>query len=378
MTVEQHNSRRPLDLPPGTPPLRSLYLYMTAGCNLNCRHCWIAPEFQKVPREKTVIDADDLAKVVQEAIPLGLCQAKLTGGEPTFHPRFRDIAALLSANGLKMDMETNGTLIDKELAQFIKEETLINFVSISPDSVIPEKHDGFRGVDGAFLAAVDGIRNLVSVGLRPQVIMSPFSGNFTEIDAVAELAVKLGASSVKFNPVYPSGRGTGMEKTGEILELDRILEMIRHIRGPLNRRLPIPLLISTPPAISTISELMATGDSGGTCQVRTVMGILGTGEYALCGIGRVIPELCFGKIEHDSLKEIWIDHPTLVKLRKDLGNEYPGICGDCIHQRRCMTHCVAQNYLRSGKLVWPAEICEDLHRLNGFPPTRRISYDPRN
>ena len=36
---------RVLDLPEGVPPLNSLYLYLVAGCNLACRHCWITPTF---------------------------------------------------------------------------------------------------------------------------------------------------------------------------------------------------------------------------------------------------------------------------------------------------------------------------------------------
>ena len=34
-----------LDLPEGVPPLTTFYLYLTSGCNLRCRHCWIAPTF---------------------------------------------------------------------------------------------------------------------------------------------------------------------------------------------------------------------------------------------------------------------------------------------------------------------------------------------
>ena len=45
LTPEQE--RPPLDLPEGTPPLNSYYVYLTAGCNLACKHCWLAPAFQR-------------------------------------------------------------------------------------------------------------------------------------------------------------------------------------------------------------------------------------------------------------------------------------------------------------------------------------------
>ncbi len=34
-----------LDLPEGVPALRAFYLYLTAGCNLACKHCWIVPRY---------------------------------------------------------------------------------------------------------------------------------------------------------------------------------------------------------------------------------------------------------------------------------------------------------------------------------------------
>ena len=36
-----------IQLPEGVPALTTYYVYVTAGCNLACRHCWIAPTFEK-------------------------------------------------------------------------------------------------------------------------------------------------------------------------------------------------------------------------------------------------------------------------------------------------------------------------------------------
>ena len=111
------------DLPEGVPPLRTFYLYLTSCCNLRCRHCWIAPEFAggaAVPG--TTIDLPALKRAVIEAKTLGLVNAKLTGGEPMLHPQFREIVDMLTTEGIALNMETNGTLITREIARYLKEK----------------------------------------------------------------------------------------------------------------------------------------------------------------------------------------------------------------------------------------------------------------
>jgi MoaA/NifB/PqqE/SkfB family radical SAM enzyme len=38
------------------PPLQTLYFYLTEGCNLRCRHCWIEPPHQSAKRQYPSLD----------------------------------------------------------------------------------------------------------------------------------------------------------------------------------------------------------------------------------------------------------------------------------------------------------------------------------
>ena len=62
---------------------------------------------------------------------------------------------------------------------------------MSLDSPVPEEHDRFRGLRGAFAAAVAGIGHFVAAGLRPQIIMSVYRGNLDRIEGLIELAIRL-------------------------------------------------------------------------------------------------------------------------------------------------------------------------------------------
>lgn len=372
-------SMEELDLPEGVPPLRAFYLYLTAGCNLACKHCWIVPRYvDGEPDPGEVIDVDDLRAAVAEARPMGLANCKLTGGEPTLHPRYREIVEFLTAEGLGLDMETNGTLLTAELAHFLKDGSNVGFISISLDAPTREEHDAFRGVHGAYDRALRGLDHLVEAGYENvQLIMAVWRGNRDDIDAVVRLAEERGAGSVKLNPVTATGRGIEMHDRGESLDFDETLALARYIDEEVRPEAKVGVVLNVPPALVPAAELWRTRGRVGDCGVHRILGIVGTGDIALCGIGRTIPELTYGRLGSDSVRDIWLTHPTVLQLREQLEDRdaYPGICADCIHGSGCRTGCVANNFEHSGQLVWPNALCEEADRRGVFPATRRRRYE---
>ena len=362
-------------LPEGVPPLRSFYLYLTSGCNLMCRHCWIRPRFiHGRPDPQECIDLEQLFAAVKEGKTLGLASAKLTGGEPLFHPRFREIAAGLSELGLRMNMETNGVLLTPELARFLKNDTKVTFLSVSLDEDNPAAHDAFRGVRGAFESALRGLDALAEAGYRnTQVIMSLHTGNVGKMENVVRLAAGHGAASVKFNPVTDTGRGRQMTARGETLGLPELLALEKYVYGELREKTGIKTcILNVPPALRSFRTLMATRGCTGDCGVAGILGILGTGEIAMCGIGQTVPSLVYGKLG-DSITDIWLHHPKLLTLRRELEDwkHYPGICGDCLLARYCRTGCVANNYPDDGVMVGAGKQCQEALARGLFPKSRR-------
>lgn len=375
-TPEQSNTsaeNQSLDLPEGVPPLHSLYLYLTASCNLRCRHCWIAPQFASRAVALKAINPKALQNAVTEAKTLGLAHAKLTGGEPMLHPQFKEILDMLTVEGLSMSLETNGTMITEEIAHYLREKTNVDFVSISIDSSVPDEHDAFRGVRGAFDAALSGLDNLVGAGYSTcQVIMSVHRRNRDRMEDVARLATNHKAASVKFNPVGSIGRGIAMRERGETLEFKEYIDLAHWVNKELRQKVPIQIFMFLPQALTPLDEFWRMNGKSFNCSISTTLGMLGTGEIALCGIGQVVPELVYGRLGENSIRDIWLTHPAILKLRRDLKDVcgYPGICGSCIHAKSCRTGCVANNYAYSGKLVFPQWLCNEADRERAFPKTR--------
>lgn len=369
-----------LNLPEDVPPLRAFYLYLSNSCNLACRHCWIKPCYiNGKPDPGDVIDVSSLMDAVQEARPLGLNNAKLTGGEPMLHPEFIEIVDRLTQEGLQLNMETNGTLLNKEIACHLKDNTHVSFISVSIDGADADTHDDFRGVAGAFQAVLHGLDCLVAAGYQNiQVITCVHRGNCHQVADIVRLAADHGAGSVKINPVNNSGRGAVMQQKGQLLDFKEQIELGRYVyeelRPNLNQKnISMALIYNIPLALMPISEIMRRNGNPGDCGVLGILGILGSGEIALCGIGRSIPELVYGRLGQDSIRDIWLNHPTILKLRRKLADadNYPGICAECLMAKRCRTGCVAQNFVNSGKLLWPDTLCIEADRCGEFPATRR-------
>jgi SynChlorMet cassette radical SAM/SPASM protein ScmF len=187
------------------PPLRSIYFYLTEGCNLACRHCWIAPKFDAEGTYPT-LPIDLFETAIREAKPLGLQIVKLTGGEPLMHPDFINLLEIIRQEGLGLTIETNGVLCTSEKAAEIA-KSKNRSVSVSFDGANADTHEWVRGVVGSFKNASQGVKNLVDAGISPQIIMTIMRKNLDQVEAVVRMAENLGAGSVKFNFVQPVARG---------------------------------------------------------------------------------------------------------------------------------------------------------------------------
>jgi len=360
--------KQKLDLPQGIPPLTSLYLYISDSCNLACRHCWIKPTFQNGVNNGQHIKLSYVHQAIKEAKPLGLRHIKLTGGEPTLHPRFRELITLIDNEALNIIIETNGTLIDKELAKFLKGKSHISFISVSLDGASAETHDALRGVPGSYGQALAGIRHLIEVGFRPQLICTLHKGNVSQIEAIIKLTERLGCGSVKFNLVQQVGRGEVFAKKNG-LKVTEIIQLYRRVENEMIPKSKIRIHFDIPFAFNSIHRFLH--GSLGRCTVLNILGMLATGELSLCGIGVTVPELIFGHMANNNLREVWCESSGLIRLREQIPAQLEGICSNCLHRDICLGNCIANNFYLAGRLNAGYGFCEQAETQGLFPASRK-------
>jgi SynChlorMet cassette radical SAM/SPASM protein ScmF len=358
-----------IQLPEGIYPLTTYYMYLTGGCNLACRHCWIAPTYQANGSTGGHLDYGLYEIAIKEALPLGLRNIKFTGGEPLLHPDFVRMADYATEQNLSTVMETNGTLITPKLARHLKEKTSLWFISVSMDGATAASHDHMRNVPGSFERARKGILDLIDAGYRPQIIMSLYPGNVGEIEALVRWAEKVGCGSVKFNLLQPSGRGEQMKHRGEFLDISELVKLGHWVEDELRTTVSIPLFYSWPMAFHTMGRLLNT--QGELCNIENILGVLASGHLAMCGIGSQEPDLVYGQLGKQSVREIWVSEPVGLKFHDTIIGSLKGICSECIHLNHCKGNCLAQNYYASKTLTASFWFCQDADANGLFPLSRK-------
>jgi SynChlorMet cassette radical SAM/SPASM protein ScmF len=366
---------RKFDLPEGVPPLTSLYMYIAGSCNLACRHCWISPTYEPDNSKGQFLKLEYVKKAVREAKPLGLQSVKLTGGEPMLHPQFREIVEHINNKGIEIIIETNGTLIDSDLANFLKSKPYMRFLSVSLDGANEKTHDALRGIPGSFKRSLSGLKSLVKVGFKPQMICTLHRGNVSEINKIIDFAKLIGCGSIKFNRIQQLGRGEKFN-TDQSLQLNEIFSVFNHIEKKIKPKSKIPIFFDMPPVFYPLSKLLKEPLS--KCAIHSILGVLADGEIAMCGIGESIPDLVFGHLQKDTLKRIWIQNQKLKQLRRDIPDKLEGICGECSFNSFCQGNCIALNYHMSGKINSSYVFCEQANAYGLFPPTRKQSKGELN
>lgn len=174
----------------------------TARCNLACRHCY-APDdgAGELSRAEGLALIDDLAGM---RCPVLL----LSGGEPMLRPDAPELADHAVRRGLRVVVSTNGTRIDAAAAGRLREAG-VSYVGVSLDG-LEKVHDAFRGVRGAFRAALAGLRTAAAAGLRTGVRLTLTRANLRELPGIFSLLRDEGIPRVCFYHLVPVGRGTGL------------------------------------------------------------------------------------------------------------------------------------------------------------------------
>ena len=179
----------------------------TRQCNLSCIHCYANADNRKSPEE---MDTAAGRGFISDLADFGVPVILFSGGEPLFRKDLFPLASLARELGIRVALSTNGTLITDQVAREIKE---IDFaeVGISLDG-IGTNNDHFRGRNGAFEAALAGIRNCIAQGLRVSLRLTITRFNYQEIPAIFQLVEAEGIDRVCFYHLAYSGRGGSLRE----------------------------------------------------------------------------------------------------------------------------------------------------------------------
>jgi len=118
--------------------LRNLRISVTDRCNLRCGYCMPEEEYVWLPRDE-ILHFEEIDRLVDVFIGLGVDKVRLTGGEPLLRRDLPRLIRRLAAKPALRDLAitTNGVLL-AEQAPALKEAGL-HRVTVSLDTLHPER-----------------------------------------------------------------------------------------------------------------------------------------------------------------------------------------------------------------------------------------------
>lgn len=87
-------------------------------CNLNCDMCYVHLSKQEMQSQGGLRSVDEWISFAHQMKDAGTLFLLLTGGEPLLFPQFKELYCVLKDMGMILTLNTNGTLINEEWAEF--------------------------------------------------------------------------------------------------------------------------------------------------------------------------------------------------------------------------------------------------------------------
>lgn len=412
--------------PGGENKPRLIFWEVTKGCNLRCIHCRATATELSSPSDlptRTALEIIDQISAAANPILV------LSGGEPLYRSDIFQLARYATDKGLRVALATNGTLVTKDVARMIVDSG-VRRVSISLDGADSITHDSFRGIPGAFDAAVHGLRNLKNLGMSVQINMTIARHNAHQLPEVLQLARNLGADALHTFLLVPVGCGVDIaaEQMVPPEDYERMLNWFydqsliggielkatcaphyfrvarqrraadRRATESLARIAPAEIAAQAPSSAigptdmtmpgSTGIELKPTGvgqpvgHPGGHPSGLNAMTkgcLAGTGVCFISHEGEVFPcgylPVIAGDLRKQTFVDIWGNSAVFHELR-DAGN-LKGKCGCCEFRNVCMG-CRARAYAATGDFMGEEPFCVYQPRAKSLAETKAAELVTRD
>jgi MoaA/NifB/PqqE/SkfB family radical SAM enzyme len=210
---------------------------LSKNCNLRCGMC----RAQQARADECELSLEEISELAQTLSKIGVVFLVITGGEPLLRPDLAGVIRIFSRCGLSVRLQTNAVVASEDMVAELARAGLQG-VSISLESLFPQRQDAINARPGAWEAVMRGI----SVFSRCLPLKSGPCGlnivvsrrNLAEIPALVRFASAIGfwASLI---PVHISTDANYIVRSGEngfafsqedFPAIDRIYEEIKAMK----------------------------------------------------------------------------------------------------------------------------------------------------
>jgi len=296
---------------------------LTNMCNNNCIGCWcnsplLREESMSSLAKQQTLSFDVIKKLIDDLKELGTRRVFLCGGgEPLLHPMIKEIISHIKEKGLICALNTNFTLVNKDIAKWFVDigldEITISLWASNPETYA-KTHPNKTGKD--FLKIEETIKFMQKYkkrksGKKPVVKLYNviFNLNYKEIKSMIRFAERVNAEMTEFAPLDPIPKKTDilLLNEHERKELLREVKSIIHYKK-LGSFRKTNVLIET--FYERIKNERSTAGVYDEFVVNEIPCYVGWVFARIMADGSVIPclkahKMPMGNIYKESFKEIW-------------------------------------------------------------------------
>ena len=222
-------------------PLQMMVLSLTGDCNLACRYCYASGQDRSMMTWETARCAIDLA--VAGGAPFIL---QFSGGEPLLAlSLLRRIADYVRTNQIRarMDLQTNGTLLTEETADFLHHAGIGIGISLDGRPNVHDVHRCYPDGRGSSMDVIAGIQCLGRRGIAVGLTCVVTEENVGKLSGIIEMAYYLGnVRRVGFDLLRGQGRGVNVRPAREedvALAMERVFPLCRKLERITGRHILI-------------------------------------------------------------------------------------------------------------------------------------------
>lgn len=180
------------------------------ACNMDCKMCYVRMSMKEMSKYGEIMDTDEWLKIGKQAVDEGVLFILLTGGEPLLHPNFKQIYEGLRRLGLIININTNATLINEEMADFFSKNKPRR-INISLYGASDETYSKLCNNSRGFTQVKNAIELLKkrNINVKLNFCITPY--NAKDVDKMVEFAEKYEIPVAPTTYMYPPNRKTKVE-----------------------------------------------------------------------------------------------------------------------------------------------------------------------
>jgi len=337
----------------------SIVLLVSYRCNLRCKMCFYYNESEKdhtknliEKRKNEELSLEQIYKIIDDASAMKVKVLTIHGGEPLLYPKIFDVANYAQEKGLLVNFVTNGTLLNKEVAEKII-NSRINQIIFSLDG--PEEiHDDIRNVKGTFRRLLSGIKNIKELEKKgkkiPHLCISTYVSAINQnclgdmIEIVSKTGIKnwdvglITHNTEKLTRVTSKILNIGKKENQGSLE--NLKEKVKKIRiGELknqrkillekNKKYKLNIIFPSEKAINNYYN--PNFNEMNYCLIPWSRAVISPyGEVFPC-VNLSMINCVMGNIKNNSLRKIWNGKKYVEFRRKLKKNKLFPVCSKCCH-----------------------------------------------